>query len=334
MKIALLFVLIGVLLIGLFVFFSSYTPQKEAETLLSWEESLGQLFIIGFEGTEFTPELASLMEEIKPGGVLLLSRNIENKEQLTKLIKDLQAVSLEAIGLSLFIAVDQEGKALSRIPFAKSAEDLKELGVNMNLAPVLDSRNRSDFLHPRSVKDLGTAVDFVGEHQKLNILAVPKHFPGYDGVVFNPEITIIPEVPVTPSTTLFEELFREFNLPFVMVSHVVYQDRDRENVFPFSRQGISWLKEKLGSGVLVMSDDILSLAFLREFSYEEIGRRALEAGIDAMIAAGYPDAEVVQEFYKALVKEVENDKVLQEIVEQKTKKIIELKKEMYDKILL
>lgn len=351
MKIAIFLIIAGLILGGFFVFFSSTTLEEEPVSL-SWEEYLGQLFIIGFEGKEVTPELVSLFEEIRPGGILLLSRNIENKEQTKKLVQDLQELSLKTTGYALFVAVDQEGGSVSRVPFAERtaqssilniehafqvgqerAKDLKELGVNMNLAPVLDSNNPRDFLYNRTFQKskellVSLAEALIAGHEQEGVVSVPKHFPGYDGVRFNPEVTIVPSVSYSPDTFVFENLFSKHFFPFVMVSHVKYEDFDKENVFPFSSKGIALTKERLGSNVLVMSDDIVSLAFLREFSYEEIGKKSLEAGINTMIAAGYPEARVVPEFYKALVEGIEENPALQELVRERAAKVIEAKKRL------
>src|SRR3989338_10841824 len=238
MRLAIFLIIIGLVLGGFFVFFSSTTP-KEERVPLSWKEHVGQLLIIGFEGKEVTPGLASLMSEIRPAGELLLQSNIENKEQVKKLSQDLQELSLRNTGFPLFVAVDQEGGPVSRIPFvedtsqsqlqdffhaflvgSKRGEELKAMGVNMNLAPVLDSNNKEDFVFERTFQtkkdaSLKLAEGLVQGHQLQEVISVPKHFPGYDGIVFNPEEDVIPVVSSFPSTTIFENLFQELALPFV-----------------------------------------------------------------------------------------------------------------------
>ena len=134
------------------------------------EDKIGQLFIVGFQGKTVTPKLQDFFKKYKPGGVLLLSKNIESKEQLKNLIQDLQSLSQKETGLPLFIAVDQEGGLISRIGFLeektpqseikstdgayniglKKGEELKELGVNLNLTPVLDDMQEGDFYFKRS----------------------------------------------------------------------------------------------------------------------------------------------------------------------------------------
>jgi ferredoxin-like protein FixX len=65
--------------------------------------------MIGFQGKTMTSETEALIRTIRPGGVILFGRNIENAEQLTKLIQDLQDLSMEVTGLPMLVSTDQEG---------------------------------------------------------------------------------------------------------------------------------------------------------------------------------------------------------------------------------
>ncbi|MBM3257875.1 MAG: hypothetical protein FJZ05_01495, partial [Candidatus Nealsonbacteria bacterium] len=163
-----------------FVFATSFESMKKtfgAIEAVELEKQLGQLFIVGFDGTALTPELTDFFKKYRPGGVLLLSKNIENEEQLKKLISDLQTLSLQETGLPLFISVDQEGGVISRVEFLQEktaqseienvnqayqiglarGEELKALGINLNLAPLLDETQEGDFLFNRAFqKDAAT----------------------------------------------------------------------------------------------------------------------------------------------------------------------------------
>lgn len=332
------------------------TADKVASSLSrSLEDKFGQMLMIGFDGTEATPEVSSLFSNIRPGGVLLLSRNIVNKEQTKKLIADLQEISMRTTGLPLFVAVDQEGGIVSRIPWVEStapfdlkdedeafliaekrAQDLKEVGVNMNLAPVLDGAAEEDFLFNRSFqkspavsRDLAHAL--VAGHQKEGVIAVPKHFPGYDGVSFNPETGVLPTAKNFPQAPLFKEMLELTQVPFVMLSHVVYQSVDPDNPLPLSEKGMEQARKELGDQVLFMSDDLASRSLMAHYSLGEIGKRALNAGVNMLLVGGYPNTAVVGEFYKALQNElVEGSGKLQGHVEESATKIIKLKQEMLE----
>ena len=74
-------------------------------------QQLGQLLIIGFDGTEMSPSLASLLERMQPAGVILFARNIVSAEQTYKLLKDCQARA----AVPLFRCVDLEGGKVDRL---------------------------------------------------------------------------------------------------------------------------------------------------------------------------------------------------------------------------
>ena len=320
---------------------------------LSLEDKFGQMLIIGFEGTEVTPEVSSLFSDIRPGGILLLSRNIMNKEQTKKLVADLQKISMRTTGLPLFVAVDQEGGIVSRVPWVEStgasdlkdsdeaflvgkkrAQDLKEIGVNMNLAPVLDSNRENDFLFDRSFQkdqdsSLAIAQGLILGHAQEGVIAVPKHFPGYDGVSFNPETGVLPEAENFPSASLFKEILERSQVPFVMLSHVVYQAVDPDNPLPLSTKGMELARKELGDQVLFMSDDLSSRSLMAHYSLGEIGKGALNSGVNILLVGGYPDAAVVGEFYRAMRNElVAGDGELPARIEGSATKIIKLKQEM------
>ncbi len=218
---------------------------------------IGQLFIIGFEGKTVTPQLEEFFKKYKPGGVLLLSKNIENETQLKKLNADLQTLSLRESGLPLFIAVDQEGGIISRVDFLeektaqseietpeqaflvgqKRGQELKELGINLNLAPVLDSIQEGDFLFERSfqkpIEEIGELGKALIQGQKTaDILTAMKHFPGYGAISFHPEETLA-RVEQIPEITQFKKAM-EANPELVMTSNVVYKEIDASLPFIFS----------------------------------------------------------------------------------------------------
>jgi beta-N-acetylhexosaminidase len=352
------------------------TEEKTSLPPLSLEEKFGQMLIIGFDGTEVTPELSSLFSSIRPGGVLLLGRNIAGKEQTKKLIADLQDISVRVVGLPLFIAVDQEGGIVSRVPWVddtspsalrnadeallvgkKRAQDLREVGVNMNLAPVLDSNGENDFLFNRSFQEdrdvsFSLAQALIQGHTQEGVIPVPKHFPGYDRVDFNPETGVLPLTEDFPDTSFFKDVMDFSQVPFLMLSHVVYEAVDSVNPLPLSEEGMDQVRKELGDQVLFMSDDLASKSLMAHYSLGEIGRAALNSGVNILLIGGYPNTAVVGEFYQAMRDELAKEQLsspdtagvgglyeilsgalegslkLQERVEESADKIIRLKQEM------
>src|SRR5712691_6008545 len=132
-----------------------------AETLakMSLEQKVGQVFMLGFEGTSLNASNRALVHGLHLGGVTLFARNVDNASQLSQLDADLQTI---ADPLPLFVSVDQEGglvvrvtdgatifpgnmavgatgdRSLAREVAEASASELLAMGVNMDLAPDVD----------------------------------------------------------------------------------------------------------------------------------------------------------------------------------------------------
>ncbi|MFH1714514.1 MAG: glycoside hydrolase family 3 N-terminal domain-containing protein [Candidatus Nealsonbacteria bacterium] len=332
-----------------FVFTTSFESMEkviDSLTLKEPEVQIGQMFIVGFEGKSVTPELQGFFKKYRPGGVLLLSKNIESAEQLKKLTSDLQNLSLKETGLPLFISVDQEGGIISRIGFLqektpqsdiigetqayqiglKRAEELKYLGINLNLAPVLDSTQEGDFLFDRSfqknAEETGILAKLLVFGQKTGkILSAIKHFPGYGGIKFNPE-TELASLEKVPEYSQFEKTMEAIP-EFVMTSNMTYQEIDPDLPFNFSAKAIQFLKDKLGSQILIISDDLDQNSLLNNFSLKEIVVKPAEAGIDILIFSGYrlSPAKALDEFFAAY----KNNEISKEKVDSAVSRIIQLK---------
>ena len=169
------------------------------------ERSLGQLLIIGFDGTEMSPRLASLLTRLQPAGVILFARNITGAEQTYKLLKDCQA----CVSTPLFTCVDLEGGRVDRfrnvIGSAPSAADVfatgdrklfrkhgkvigescRALGFNTDFAPVVDLAFEASrtVMSSRAVSaDPKQAViyarEFLAGLRSAKVVGAAKHFPG------------------------------------------------------------------------------------------------------------------------------------------------------------
>ena len=334
-----------------FVFATSFEGMKKViEKLEGMKfEKIGQLFMVGFEGKELTPKLEEFFKKYKPGGLLLLSKNIESREQLKKLISDLQNLSLKETGLPLFIAVDQEGGEISRVGFLeektpqsqiknneeafqvgqKRGKELKELGVNLNLAPVLDDMKSGDFYFNRTFQK---SPEIVGELSKAlilgqksaEILTAIKHFPGYVGIGFNPEasLAILEKIPEISQFKIAMESKPEF----VLSANAIYKELNSSLPFTFSQEGIQFLKNNLSQDVLILSDDLDQNSLLEKFSLKEILTKPIEAGVDVLIFSGYSLS--VEEGLDTFFEAVKNKEISETKLNEKITKIIEFKQKL------
>ncbi len=310
---------------------------------------IGQLFIVGFEGTVMTPELEAFFKKYYPGGVLLLSKNILSSHQIAKLNEELQTLSLQTTEQPLLIAIDQEGGLVSRIDFLdeltaqseieestsayqiglKRGEELKELGINLNLSPLMDNASRDDYIYNRSFQKDPELTGEIGKslilgQQEAGIFSAIKHFPGYTGMATNPEekLMIAPSFPIIVQ---FEEALK-VEPAFVMTSNAIYEDIDSRLPFTFSETAIDYLKDNLGRRILILSDDLSQNSLLNSYTLKEIVANPINAGVDLEIISGYRSS--VNEALDAFLNAVNDQEVSLEKIDKAVLRIIQLKKEL------
>src|SRR5262245_34406052 len=223
---------------------------------LPFEEQIGQFFFIGLPGTEVDAETRELIEEIKPGGIILFGRNVETAEQVRRLLDDSRAL----VPVRPLLAIDQEGGLVDRLreifppmPSARAirqhgdlagvrtlgritGEVLRMLGVNINFAPVMsiitDARSKlTNGLFSRSYGSspgevLGYTTVYMRGLQGTGCLGCLKHFPGIGAGTVDSHIEM-PMVPLSRDDLLAQdlapyiELFQRADdrVRVVMVSH-------------------------------------------------------------------------------------------------------------------
>lgn len=324
---------------------SDKPPEFEKD--VSLERIAGQAFLIGFEGTTVTPSLESLIKRLRPGGVLLLSKNIENPEQLKKLIEGLQRTSLKYSQLPLFIAIDQEGGSISRLDFGtektsqsaiqttteayqvgrRRAVELRNLGINLNLSPVLDTAIPSDFLFDRTFQaeraESGYLAKALIEGQKdAGLLSTLKHFPGYGNISFNPEarLAVVDEFPDISSFV--------FALPaepeFMLISNVVYPTFDKDP-FSFSSEGVALIRS-MGFEGIILTDDLAQPSLLDNYTLSDIVVSPLVAGVDMAL---FSKEDYALAAFDLLMEEAAENARTKTIVENRARKIVEFKKDFF-----
>lgn len=315
---------------------------------LTLEQKVGQLFVIGFVGKGMTKELEDDLKALHPGGVLLLERNISDEAQLKDLLASLQQTTREDTGLPLLVAIDQEGGEVCRVQFLPCSSQadiggkeaafqtgyergraLRALGINLNLAPLLDEASPSDFIYERSfktdIKRIGEMAEaLIAGQREAGLLTAMKHFPGYGGISFNPEREELPVLEVRPATFQFQKAL-EAEPEMVMTVNVVYQDLDPDLPFGLSEKGLAFLKEELGRDILVISDDLSSPVLKKAYSLEGAVGLAQRAGLDLLLVAGFDEPTDSDKAIAALVKEVQEGRVSEAALDRTVLRIIELK---------
>ena len=320
------------------------------------EQMAGQRLMIGFDGTELNRDLKYYIGTLKVGGIILFSGNIRDVPQLKNLCRSAQSYAGDCGQPPLFIAIDQEGGQVARLkepftvfrgnPFmtAKAdaryfaeitATELNQVGINMNMAPVLDiapkeinsiMAGRSFGHDPGHVSLLGTEV--IMGLQQNGILSVAKHFPGIGRTTVDSHHDM-PSLDVTP-----EDLETSDLLPFqaaiacdvagIMLSHIHYPGFDQKwpaSLSPAIARKL--LRRRLGFDGLVITDDLDMGAIKKHYSIHSAVRQILKADIDiALICHKSPDIpaafeEILQQTGKSELMADRGEKAVKRILRAK-----------------
>jgi len=323
-------------------------------------QKVGRLFIAGMPGPGLDTNTASLITHYHLGGIILFKRNIIDPIQLARLCRDIQQVSFTNSGIPLFLAIDQEGGRVARLgePFTQfpgnasvgkspdpetsalefartTAMEMSLVGLNMNMAPVLDVANPNMDAHlvgrsfsddPQRVAALGTTV--IDTMQGAGIMAVGKHFPGLGRSDRDPHLNL-PTVHAT-----LEEMESIHLPPFagaiaagvssIMSSHAIYPALDHGVPATLSRKIMTeLLRDKMGFSGLVISDDLEMGAIEKRTPLPEGAANAFEAGIDLLLIC--KDQSLLRESIEHLRNKVLRGEISHERLHESLGRIAEAK---------
>jgi beta-N-acetylhexosaminidase len=312
--------------------------------------------IIGFDGTEMTPRLASLLKRVQPAGVILFARNIKSAEQTSRLLRDCQ----KSVSTPLFTCVDLEGGSVDRFrdvlgPTPSAAEvfatgnrklfrkhgqiigtNCRALGFNVDFAPVLDLAFESSakVLGTRAVSaDPGHTVryarEFLAGLDAARVLGCGKHFPGLgEGTLdSHHELPVIAK----PLRKLSAEDLAPYvalrrQLPFVMVAHAAYpQVTHNRTPASISKTWVSdILRKRIGYRNLIVSDDLEMGGVLASASVGQAAVESIRAGSDLCLICHHED--LVVQGYEELVRTGEREKKFARQIAEASSRVLKLKK--------
>lgn len=271
-----------------------------------------------------------ILGEIPAGSVILYKRNVKSKSQLTKLVQQIQTAVARGSDVGTFIAIDHEGGRVNRLPRSEftafppnsavgprsdglafvtdeattMAEELREVGIQIDLAPVVDVcvnpdnpdiKDRAYSAKTNRVAELGGAFIDSALHHGLFVCA--KHFPGYGPISRNPHEKL-PVVDISKATwdAVHRPAFQraiDAGVPAVMTGHVVYPALDSSRA-PASMSRVittGILRNEMGFRGMILTDDLEMGAVT---STHEIGRggvAAMKAGADMLLVCHTPGAQ-------------------------------------------
>jgi beta-N-acetylhexosaminidase len=260
-------------------------------------------------------ESLRLVGKLLPSSIVLVRKDFSDKTDLLELIHSIKRLyKVEKDTKFPYIAVDQEGGNVVRLAFlnynpsnaflgnlnnigfteyvgSRTGYDLNSLGIDWNLAPVLDLSSpynqvileRSFSSDPLTVATHGCA--FIGGIQSYGVAATGKHFPGHGGVLGDSHLMLPKDergVGALKSDMFpFQEVVKE-GVSSIMLSHVLYTAIDDSNPATLSPAIYDILRKELEFKGLAITDSLNMKAVSKDFTTEEMGKRASRAGADIL----------------------------------------------------
>lgn len=333
-------------------------PIKEKMAVMTVEEKIGQMVIVGLDGYDNNNNSQKMIEEYHVGGFILFKRNIQDSQQLLRLINSLKETN--AVNkVPLFFSIDEEGGKVSRMPGEfqnlPSSKKIGEVdsgelsyqvgeiigrklnifGFNMNFAPVMDinSNPKNPVIGDRAFGDKADIVSKLGVQtmkglQSQNIISVIKHFPGHGDTsvdshiglpVVNNDLARLKSFELLPFIQAIEN-----NVDAIMIAHILLPKIDPINPSSLSKTVINdILRGDLGFEGVVISDDMTMGAILENYDLGQAAVEAVNAGSDIVLVCHEFAKEV--EVINALREAVETGTITMERVEESVYRILKLK---------
>ncbi|ADU31948.1 beta-N-acetylhexosaminidase [Evansella cellulosilytica] len=326
------------------------------------KDKIGQMFVVGFEGKQVTEQMKELIHEYRVGAIILFSRNIGSPEEVLTLTTELQKeAKIARHKHPLLICIDQENGIVRRLgdgttvfPGAMAlgatqkpnhaydigvatGRELKALGINWNLAPVLDVNN-----NPKNpvigVRSFGESAELVSQFgiaamkgmQAAEVVTTLKHFPGHgdtdvDSHVALPVITHdlnrLEEIELAPFKACMDA-----NADVVMSAHIHFPEIEKDPQVPatLSKAIITGLlREKLQYDGVVTTDCMEMDAISETIGTERGAVAAIVAGVDLVMISHIANRQIGA--LKEVSTAVSNGELDMSLIEQAFERVMKLK---------
>jgi beta-N-acetylhexosaminidase len=340
---------------------TSLSPEEQALAEMTIEQKIGQMMMVGFDGQTAGDDIWSLITEKWIGAVVLFDRNLGTEQQIAGLNDSLQEMAVNARQpYRLMVAIDQEGGKTRRIDSigpvdsepmigamgdqaanaarqeaTQAAEGLAQIGINTNLAPVVDVSDgegsvmdlRSYGTDPALVAKLGTMA--VRGYVDAGTVSCPKHFPGHGSADADsheglPQVDTSREVMDQYELLPFNAVIKE-GAPMIMVGHLVVPALDGSGTPASMSQPIitGLLRKQMGFSGVVITDDLEMSAITDSWDLGDAAVRAVQAGADMVIVAHTYDQQLAA--YEALLDAVKSGQISEDRIDESVKRILAMK---------
>ena len=320
--------------------------------------------MVSLWGETLTLESQAFLAAYRPGGVALFGNNVVSPQQVTALTNAIQAeVTRGAPSVPVWIAIDEEGGLVSRLQAgfttfpapmaiaatddaayafaigAAMAEELRAIGINMDLAPVADVETNPDnpviarrafSSDPRRVAEMSSAM--IQGLQTAGVMATAKHFPGHGATTVDSHLGL-PEIDVDRARLDAVELV-PFRLAIasgvgtIMAGHLWYPILDPEPDSPASLSApvlTGLLRNELAFEGLIMTDALDMDAIDQRYSLANAAQRAILAGADLVTPGPHVSLATQQAAIDAVVAAVEAGDIPLARIEDSARRILTLK---------
>lgn len=326
------------------------------------EEQIGQIMMVGFHGLTPTPEIIDLIQNYHIGGIILFSRNVKDTQQVLQLTHSLQEIARAADHrFPLLISIDQENGMVNRLGQGSTVfpgnmalgaigseqvaydvalatgRELKALGLNMNLAPVVDVNNnpanpvigvRSFGEDPHLVARLGAAM--VKGYHEAGVISCLKHFPGHGDTSVDSHLAL----PIVPHTLQRLEAIElvpfksgiEAGATVVMTAHVSFPSLTQSNDLPATLSSAvltGLLREKLGFEGIIITDCLEMNAISKGVGIPRGSVMTLQAGADLVLISHVYEHQ--RAGFEAIRTSVKANELSPDIVRQAAERVLHLK---------
>lgn len=333
-------------------------PVLDQLASLTLNEKIGQLVIVGLDGTAMTEQTKTMIDEYHVGGFILYKDNIADVAQTISLLNALKKAN-SASQTPLWLSVDQEGGKVNRMPdpimntpaaqqIGKAndrrythqigeaiGEELLSLGFNMDFAPVLDINSNPDnpVIGSRSFGSDAQKVTIHGLEmmegiRSKQVAAVVKHFPGHGDTSVDSHL----ELPVVHKSLGELQSFElkpfkeavEQEADAIMIAHLLLPRIDKTYPASLSKELITGLlRDSLGYSGVVMTDDMTMGGIVKNFSIGDAAVRSVQAGSDIVLIGHDPKLQIA--VLDALRNAVKEHAITEERLNQSVLRILRLK---------
>ncbi|WML48525.1 beta-N-acetylhexosaminidase [Neobacillus sp. PS3-34] len=331
---------------------------SEVISKMSLEDKIGQMILTGISGTTMDANAKKLINQYHVGGIIFYKNNLATPAQTIQLVNQMKAEN--SSNLPLFLGVDQEGGRVTRLPGGIAnfppnnkigqvnnpafsykvgtllGHELREFGLNLDFAPVLDitSNPNNPVIGDRSFGNNTEIVSKLGIQtmkgiQSQNVIPTIKHFPGHGDTSVDSHL----ELPIVNKS--LEELKKLELIPFehaiddgadvVMVAHILLLQLDNTNPASMSKVVMTDLlrKQLIFKGVII-TDDMTMGAITEHFDIGKAAVESVKAGSD-IILVGHEYNNVVK-IASSLKTAVQNGEISEQRLNESIERIIQLKR--------